>query len=57
MVFIAGEPPVPRAGAPGAPLQYFARALSTKEVRTPKAKPNWGIKIRDEVNMKVGVPI
>ena len=42
MVFIAGEPPVPRAGAPSQAWQPFDRALSTKEVRTLKAKPNWG---------------
>ena len=45
MVFIAEEPPGPRAGAPGAAWQTFARALCTEEVRTPKAKPNWGKKL------------
>ena len=41
MIFIDGEPPVPRIGAPGNFGQYFGRALCTEEVRTPKAKPTW----------------
>ena len=42
MIFIAGGPPGPRIRAPSRMGQPFDRALSTEEVRTPKAKPNWG---------------
>ena len=42
MVFVALNGQGPAGEAPGNLQQYLDRALSTEEVRTPKAKPNWG---------------
>ena len=45
MVFVALNGRGRAGGAPRILQQYLDRALSTEEVRTPKAKPKWGIKL------------